>query len=760
MPRSHTLLGLCLLIWAACGDGDTTVTPAAPDADRPAEDARDDAAPDTLPPLETGPGDDTPQPPADVEPDADAPDAGDDAGAGEDAPVQPPDAGPVTPPWEPPFADAEWTPAMADGEGWIVPPDVVCRPAAGCADTAAPAGAWAGFRRDYWLPQYSEDFAPAPTMGGRMQGVMVAGASGAIDRIEIEGVDPGVIYVEQAEGEERTQPPFDWFHVWPRQMVEGEPLWVAFHTRADGWQERTSFRFRAFDAEGSVLQDTVLPVASADAVFLSYVGFSDDRSVVLVHARNVSDRAVTLDRLVVNGLETAGVGCRTDTVLEPGTSALWEVPLCEVPALGTAWTVVAEWDDGGHAVGVGRVLPSFFPVEAWNNTTECPFPGVGGNAEHYARMREAGFDTMYTHEGVCGRCGCDTETLFNDTLPGTGWFSVLTANVVNNPRITFTDTRAIAAVATGDESDGRVYEQSTGVPRPAEKARDALQSWLRYPELPTFNGGMTNRNIGAFAGMVDIQGMDHYMAACAPHITPFGQHPPPRGPYDYLVNTRNNHMPNPTWLYTQGLALTWNQGEGERRIFFQPDRQELLIQALSVVAAGGKGIMWFQSWQQEAVRTPARWEAIAEANRMVRAVRGWLRVGDPTGEIVHSPELIAEVIRAPQVLVVPVINLAVDQAVDDNLCILARAGLEPVPHWIMADNDASIYLPIPEGFAVADVFEVTGDGVRDAAMEVDRARRLVRMTGLGLSNEVPVRLFVLASSVEARAEAASGWTGR
>jgi len=43
-----------------------------------------------------------------------------------------------------------------------------------------------------------------------------------------------------------------------------------------------------------------------------------------------------------------------------------------------------------------------------------------------------------------------------------------------------------------------------------------------------------------------VQGIDFYVAACAPHITAWGFGVPLRGAYDYLRNTRDNHMPLPT----------------------------------------------------------------------------------------------------------------------------------------------------------------------------------------------------------------------
>lgn len=49
-----------------------------------------------------------------------------------------------------------------------------------------------------------------------------------------------------------------------------------------------------------------------------------------------------------------------------------------------------------------------------------------------------------------------------------------------------------------------------------------------------------------------------YIAACAPHIQEFLHPPPMRGSYDYLRLTRNNHMPLPTWTYSQLLDDGWD----------------------------------------------------------------------------------------------------------------------------------------------------------------------------------------------------------
>lgn len=55
-------------------------------------------------------------------------------------------------------------------------------------------------------------------------------------------------------------------------------------------------------------------------------------------------------------------------------------------------------------------------------------------------------------------------------------------------------------------------------------------------------------------GITDIQGMDFYVAACAPHITSWDSTMRIQGAFDYLRNTRNNHMPLTSWSYSQGFC--------------------------------------------------------------------------------------------------------------------------------------------------------------------------------------------------------------
>ena len=167
----------------------------------------------------------------------------------------------------------------------------------------------------------------------------------------------------------------------------------------------------------------------------------------------------------------------------------------------------------------GRVLPERFIVEAWPSGSDCAFPGA--NDANFERHRRAGFDTLYMYWGGSGRCGFDGATMANVTAPATPELNILVGDDFlqrPSPETAITDPSAIVGFLTGDESDGEIDDED-GIPRPAKKADDARRLWSMYPGLPVYNGGKTNKNVGAFAGMTDVQGMDLYIAACAPHIT-------------------------------------------------------------------------------------------------------------------------------------------------------------------------------------------------------------------------------------------------
>jgi hypothetical protein len=620
-----------------------------------------------------------------------------------------------------------------------------------CVETSINSETFASYRKDsYFLDEVYNEYTDYPVDGGRIHIAGVATRSGAVTDVSIDGVS---VTARLAA----PNPSLDWYHVWPDPLVEGEPVWVAFHSRDPAWDTTESGTVVVATADGSAL-DATFPVQTTSAP-LTYVTTSDDRTRVLVHIRNHGDVPTTLESLRLNGREVLenGIACDASATIEPGRAALIEVPLCTPLELGSAWTVVAEYNNTTPAVGVGRVLRPFFPIEAWPSGGDCARADGAGGTENFRAHIEAGFDTMYYYWGGGGDgCGATTQELVNSILPALEdpMYVLVGDDFLNfpDPETLITDTSRVAGFLTGDESDG-TYLLDDGSPAPENKARKARRLWSMYPDLPVYNGGKTNGHVGAFAGMTDIQGMDLYVAACAPHITYDPQHPPLRGAYDYLRNTRENHMPLPTWLYAQGLHSGWNREVGDTVVRRQPDRGEVWVQLISVIAAGGKGLMWFQTDLDEAAAVPESWDAIAEGNRIFAALRRVLREGDITGHATADGEVIVEAIRSSEAMVVPVVNLAHSFAPTDLLCIQSIFDSSLIPHWALSEQRVDVDVVVPEDLALSDVVEIGLDGtVTDAAYSVDEATRVVRIHRVVLSQERPAAVYVLLADPELREE--------
>lgn len=604
---------------------------------------------------------------------------------------------------------------------------------------------FATYRKDYFFPNdvYDED-TPEPLTGGRIQIAAIAQASGKVNNVLIEGIDRQVMFQKNPD----KPSPFEWVHVWPQKAKAGEPIWVNFHSRQAKWDTIAQASIQVETRNGLAV-DGFFPVVQTPAP-LSYVTTTDDYSRLLIHVQNTDTTTHRVQHLWVNGenvlAEDSANTLRLNRKLPSNSHVLWEIPLSTPTSPGEAWTVVVDYKNAPSAVGTGRVIPETFPVMAWNNTSERPFPS--GDLDNYLKIRAAGIDTIFVNNGTCRGKACDPYELVNTELAELedfGAFINYDPFVAPNQGFPdFTDTSGIVAVMTGDESDDTIYN-GNGIPIPALQARDSWRSWNRYPELPTFNGGKTNKLIGTFAGMADIQGLDFYTAAGAPHITAFGNHPPLRATFDYLRNMRNNHMPLTTWMYTQGLSLIWNREPilGGDPFSVQPDPQEILVQGMMAIAAGAKGLLWFQVNQDEAEKAPERWQAIADMNRMVRSVRPWLREGDVTGAASADAKTLVELIYAPDALIVPIISLDTTEEPTDLGFIWAQSEAE-VPHWIFANSSPDVSVQIPSNFNVADVFEVKPGGI--AEIDFTLSEQMARFEDVSLSNDMPVRLLVLAAN--------------
>lgn len=625
------------------------------------------------------------------------------------------------------------------GSGSVLPAIDVCPMLAdACTQAPVDSGLRATYRKDVYLPQYVETGTTNPDSGGRFQIAGIAAVSGVVTEVKINGISTTTAL---------SGGNVEWSQVWPPVAVAGEPIWVAFHSRDAAWDAATMGTLEVITQAGKALDGT-FPVKKA-LVPLTYVTTTSDLGATVIHAKNTDKVSHKLTNLFVDGHDVLATGsaCVPKVTLAPGDTAMWTVPRCMPLVPGNAWTVTAVFDGTNASVGVGRVIPPHFPIEAWTKSADCSFPGV--NDTSFQRHVAAGFDTNFLRAKTNNGCNMSGTQMVNTGFTGTGYKGLITDVLdLASPGTALTNLDNVSGLFTGDEVDGELLVN--GQSKPELQAIESRSLWGYYPSRPTYQGGKTNHNIGTFAGATDVQGMDFYIAACAPHITPFGTHPPLNASYDYLRNTRDNQMPLPTWLYAQGLSDVWNKNTFGL-VHVQPDPQEIAVGAISVIAAGGKGLMWFQTQLQEADHAPLRWEAISRANWTFRAIREQLRVGDVTGYAKTNGKAIVEAVRSHDAIVVPVINLDVQTAPTDIGCGTAFLSEATVPHWILKSQTLNVTIDVPTDFGVDDVFEIVDGKVVDSSPgSVSVSGRSLELGAISLSNAKPARVFVLAANPSVR----------
>jgi hypothetical protein len=241
-------------------------------------------------------------------------------------------------------------------------------------------------------------------------------------------------------------------------------------------------------------------------------------------------------------------------------------------------------------------------------------------------------------------------------------------------------------------------------------------------------------------------------------VTDLGAFPPFRGAYDYAVATRRNHAPLPTWTYTQGFSGAWDVAMTTPPEHRQMTPAEMRAEAMSVVASGTKGLMYFQTELSEARLFPDSWAALGSFNNDLRAVRDVLRDGAATGGATADSQTLVEAIRGPDAIVVAAVSLAFvddlaapgEAAMNDVLCAIAMDL-----HWHWATHTTEINVQIPDDLAVVDVFELLNGKLLPVKTAL-RGRQITLQSVL-MNEEVPARFFVLAATSDVRARVSASF---
>lgn len=615
----------------------------------------------------------------------------------------------------------------------------------------------AGYRKDYFYPydHYPEINLPDPIHGGRFHLVTVSAASGSPGDITLNGQT-----VSFASGQDPDSWLVDWLHVYPTNLTKGQPVWISFHTRNTAFDTITSSTFELQTTDSQVAVNGKFAVV-LNWCNITYVTTTTNYSSLLIHVHNGYTSTRTIQKVLLNDSDvTANVSNKQSLTVPPLSSTMLTVGLLAPVTPGNLYTVVLQYAESGAAESVagGRVAKTHFPIEAWPKSKECPFPTVKDN--NYKWHRDHGIDTLFFGEKSAQPCGSQTpgNVIAGELAPQYGFYCLTDINI---PPQSIKNTSNVLATFLSDEPDNKLDDQVRKL------MNESVQIWKEDSTFLTYIGGSRSRRSGIFAGLADIQGMDMYIAACAPHIQEFLHPPPLRGSYDYLRLTRNNHMPLPTWLYSQLLDDGWDAKIGDRVISHrEPEPYEYRVQAMSVIAGCGKGLMYFQSEISENEYYPQTWVECSNFNKDIGAVREYLRQGDCTDMVTNSDgdgwdtESLAQAIRAPEAIFVTVINLKNDGGYNDLGCEIGENL-----HWKMNPHTVDqVIVTIPPDFgSVVDKFEVQNgkilniNSVNHSSVVVGKSyygddieAQQVSINGIHMTTDLATRLFVLASSTDVR----------
>eukprot|EP00603_Paraphysomonas_imperforata_P000139 CAMPEP_0114443772 /NCGR_PEP_ID=MMETSP0103-20121206/17712_1 /TAXON_ID=37642 ORGANISM="Paraphysomonas imperforata, Strain PA2" /NCGR_SAMPLE_ID=MMETSP0103 /ASSEMBLY_ACC=CAM_ASM_000201 /LENGTH=597 /DNA_ID=CAMNT_0001615227 /DNA_START=31 /DNA_END=1825 /DNA_ORIENTATION=+ len=497
------------------------------------------------------------------------------------------------------------------------------------------------FRRDNYLDEgmYPEGtWAPIPKEGGRVQ--IVSDVAKDLNLSYPLTVDLGSVDMVLASDQYPDHVPsdgLDWVH--SRYNSLTGTLLTSFHMHTDDKINSIS-KLKVYDSKGVVIVNDAMTVAmETPQIQVTYVTSRNNFQELVVHFHNYDTNDHTIDTISIN----SGFYSIDGFKIKAGEHAVKvydakELKLKEV----SVWTVALTWGDDSAAFG-GRLIKELFPIEDWPKSSQCPYPVDGADEENF-EIQEMSYTTAESNGD---------------------WYVLANIDFFEDHEIPDGAYPGIAAAFLGDESDSSV-----------EKTWDVWQRVMRtnedYAEYATYDGGHSNHLNGQYAGVTDIQGMDFYVAACAPHITMWTSTMYLRGSYDYLYNTRQNMRPLPSWLYSQGwCADCWSVKDLEAG--------EMVVQLASVIASGGKGLMLFES--DITLRGGESWEAGGKFLHSVKFIGEFLRQADVDGALftTSAESAITQVLNGPSELLF--IAISTDASgYDDKTCIARNS------HWIFEEQ--------------------------------------------------------------------------
>jgi len=521
------------------------------------------------------------------------------------------------------------------------------------------------FRRDYYLDpsQYPEPWGPPlPTTGGRLHFVVDAKDSNSAFQLPYTVSFAGFTFVldENINTTSVTNGDVDWMQL----FVTGEEAKavLSFHTTSDTFLQKSfPTSLSVLDANKKTVVDGMttklsVPSASNNALSVTYVASMANYTTVVIHIHNYGSSTAQVNSLKLNAVPLSSVSLPFTVPANGGHVTLTTRALNFRE--GSVWTV--ELNTSSSILGNGgRFGKETFFVQGWQKSGAMACEGPSGSdPTGYNFVRnEIGMNAFYGS----GKCDAALSSITSAAMAN-GYF-ILAEGESSSRKYSPSVFPALMAIEIGDEVDGDATQTALHNQR-------AIAAQLNNPGIMVFQGAKTNHIIGRFAGISDIQGLDFYIAGCAPHITPALTPMALQGSRDYIRNMRNNHMPLQTWGYSQFVAKDWST---------IPNGNEVIVQLASTALAGVKSVMLFQPDEAQMGNNEV---AIASGFiASMKAIGELIRTGDAEGAILTTSDGTAktsmtEVIQAPNNTYVFVVVNTNGNGYNDLLCSIGLSN-----HW-------------------------------------------------------------------------------
>lgn len=534
-------------------------------------------------------------------------------------------------------------------------------------------------------------------------------------------------------------PYFDWAKA--ALVSASRQLWVAFHSRNEGWLDgRQPLELQATLSDGTRFSGSWLPVLYNTTT--TWITPRDSRMWTLhIHNYDKVQSAMVMG-VAFNGVNVTAVPTLPLTLAPGQHLVLGLQPPSTGPTRGQVFTVTVFVD--GHAVSHGGRTPEQrYPIETWPSSSDCPVQGV--NAETYQQLTDNAIDTVFYAAGDFeAKCGRTLKDVINNNAT-VQHFWTDPAGLAGIDRLELVSTAFLA-----DEADGQLDNSLRTLLATHQQVADA------YPSVLTYQGGKTNRHNGAYAGITDIQGLDFYVASCAPTIIPVEVTLPFQGSYAYIRNARNNHMPLPAMTYSQ--LYSGCTAEGLLGWAYQANGNELAVELGYVLLSGAKGMTLFQTTSACIKAKAADWEGLLRdvflsiAHPIVREV---LRTGDieslrctssDPGDPIKAIASLFEPIRNHEWILFVVVNTNAN-GYSNLLC-----HVDAKKHWVIQDHTIvalTFDLSAPDisltSIQLDNLQEVVGGKLLPRPQQLDPVLNGSTLTlrNVGLTGAAPVRFFLL-----------------